>query len=204
MEGAGFHDPCKEGTRPEGGVGLSIEPLARNDLDALAAPDGNCQHRRMQLDLENFLPYRLHRIAGVLSNRARDIYRRKHKLTVPEWRVLATLGQFGLLTAGDIGRHSAMHKTKVSRAVAALEQRRWLARETNEADRREAFLTLTRQGRRAYEEIVPDLTGFEDRLKKELGAAAAGELLSALARLEAVLLNTGKKGSGPQPRTGRG
>jgi DNA-binding MarR family transcriptional regulator len=158
----------------------------------------------MQLDLENFLPYRPHRIAGVLSSRTRDIYRRKHKLTVPEWRVLATLGQFGLLTAGDIGRHSAMHKTKVSRAVAALEERRWLVREINEADRREAFLTLTRQGRSAYEEIVPDLTSFEDRLKKELGAAAAGQLLSALARLEAVLLNTGKKGSGPQPRTGRG
>lgn len=158
----------------------------------------------MQLDLENFLPYRLHRIAGVVSNRARDIYRRKHKLTVPEWRVLATLGQFGLLTANDIGRHSAMHKTKVSRAVAALEERRWLVRETNEADRREAFLKLTKQGRRTYEEIVPDLIGFEDRLQEELGAAAAEQLLSALARLEAVLLHAGRKGSGPQSRTDRG
>ena len=184
--------------------GCRMETLARNDLDALAAPGGNCHHRRMQLDLENFLPYRLHRIAGVLSSRTRDIYRLKHKLTVPEWRALATLGQFGRLTASDIGAHSDMHKTKVSRAVAALEERRWLVRETNEADRREAFLTLTRQGRRAYEEIVPDLIGFEDRLKKELGAAAAGQLLSALARLEAVLLDAGRKGSGPQPRTGRG
>ncbi|MFI0846097.1 MarR family winged helix-turn-helix transcriptional regulator [Mesorhizobium sp. IMUNJ 23232] len=147
----------------------------------------------MQLDLENFLPYRLHRIAGTLSKQARDVYRRKHRLTVPEWRVLATIGQFGKITASGIGAHSDMHKTKVSRAVAALEERRWLVRETNEADRREEFLTLTRQGRRAYEEIVPDLTGFEDRLKKELGAAASGQLLSALARLEAVLLDRGGK-----------
>lgn len=158
----------------------------------------------MQLDLDGFLPYRLHRIAGALSSRARDVYRRKHRLTVPEWRTLATIGQFERITATDVGRHSDMHKTKVSRAVAALEERRWLARETNEVDRREEFLTLTRQGRRAYEEIVPDLIGFEDRLREELGAAAAGQLLSALARLEAVLLGSGRKASRPHLRTDRG
>jgi DNA-binding MarR family transcriptional regulator len=142
----------------------------------------------MQLDLETFLPYRLHRIAGALSRQARDVYRRKHRLTVPEWRALATIGQFGKITASGIGAHSDMHKTKASRAVAALEERRWLARETNEADRREEFLTLTKSGRRAYEEIVPELIGFETELRERLGAAASGELASALQRLEAVLL----------------
>ncbi|MDQ6433836.1 MarR family transcriptional regulator [Mesorhizobium sp. LHD-90] len=158
----------------------------------------------MNLDLENFLPYRLHRIAGVLSNRARDVYRRKHRLTVPEWRVLATLGQFGRLTASRIGRHSAMHKTKVSRAVAALEERRWLVRETNETDRREEFLTLTKSGRSAYEEIVPDLAGFETALKERLGEASSRDLLAGLEKLEAVLLGPGRASNARQGRTGEG
>ena len=152
----------------------------------------------MDLDLEGFLPYRLHRIAGALSKRARNVYRRKHRLTVPEWRALATIGQFGKITASGIGTHSDMHKTKVSRAVAALEERRWLAREINEADRREEFLTLTKSGRQAYDEIVPDLVGFERQLKDKLGVAAAGELLSGLEKLEAVLLGTERAARRPE------
>jgi len=35
-----------------------------------------------------------------------------------------------------------MHKTKVSRAVAELERRKYLTRRTNRADLREAFLSL--------------------------------------------------------------
>jgi DNA-binding MarR family transcriptional regulator len=142
----------------------------------------------MQLDLDTFLPYRLHRVAGALSKQARDVYRRKHWLTVPEWRALATIGQFEKITASGIGAHSDMHKTKVSRAVAALEERRWLVRETNAADRREEFLTLTKLGRKAYDEIVPDLVGFENALTERLGTIASRELLAGLKKLEAALL----------------
>jgi len=38
------------------------------------------------------------------------------------------LGQRGTMTATALGEQSAMHKTKVSRAVAELERRRWLVR----------------------------------------------------------------------------
>ena len=72
------------------------------------------------LDLESFLPYRLNRIADVVSRRFAAVYRERHGLTRPEWRALATIGQFGTVTASRIVEHSAMHKTKVSRAVAAL------------------------------------------------------------------------------------
>jgi DNA-binding MarR family transcriptional regulator len=71
---------------------------------------------------------------------------RHYDLTVPEWRVLATLGEFQELGATAIGSHSCMHKTKVSRAVRALEGRRWLKRREVPQDRREELLSLTRLG----------------------------------------------------------
>ena len=82
-----------------------------------------------KLQLEQFLPYRLNRIASAVSQDFRSIYGPNHDLTIPEWRVLATLGQFEELSAKEIGRHSSMHKTKVSRAVRAWQRSTaWKAR----------------------------------------------------------------------------
>ncbi|HZH53844.1 MAG TPA: MarR family transcriptional regulator [Microvirga sp.] len=139
-----------------------------------------------RLELEQFLPYRLNRISTAVSQEFRSVYGPHHDLTIPEWRVLATLGQFEEMSARAIGRHSAMHKTKVSRAVRALEERRWLKRRQSEEDRREEFLALTPLGRRVYMDIVPRAVAFEERILGTLGSDAS-PLLAALGRLEEVL-----------------
>ena len=136
-----------------------------------------------KLQLETFLPYRLNRIAAAISQDFRTVYGPHHDLTIPEWRVLATLGQFEEMSAKEIGRHSAMHKTKVSRAVRALEERRWLKRRESEEDRREEILTLTALGRKVYRDIVPKAVAFERRILEEFGPHAT-PLLTALERLE--------------------
>ena len=138
-----------------------------------------------KLQLEKFLPYRLNRIAAAVSQDFRSVYGPHHDLTIPEWRVLATLGQFEAMSAKDIGRHSTMHKTKVSRAVRALEERRWLRRRESEEDRREEILTLTALGEKVYRDIVPKAVAFERRILDELGSEAM-PLLGALERLEHI------------------
>ncbi len=139
-----------------------------------------------KLELDQFLPYRLNRIGAAISQEFRSVYGPHHDLTIPEWRVLATLGLFEEMGAKAIGRHSSMHKTKVSRAVRALEERRWLQRRESEEDRREEVLTLTPLGRKAYTEIVPRAKAFEKRILSDLGPEAPA-LLAALARLEEIL-----------------
>jgi len=139
-----------------------------------------------KLDLEQFLPYRLNRLSAVVSQAFRSVYGPYHDLTTPEWRVLATLGQLGESSAKEIGRHSSMHKTKVSRAVRALEERRWLKRRESEEDRREEILSLTVHGGRVYKDIVPKALAFEHRILRELGPDAPS-LLATLARLEEIL-----------------
>lgn len=124
------------------------------------------------LDLEGFLPYRLNRLADMISREFAKIYKDRHGLTRPEWRLLATLGQYGRMTATAVGAHSAMHKTKVSRAVAELERRLWLKREQDSADRRIEHLTLSAAGARAYRELVPLMKEHERKL---LGRASVAE-----------------------------
>jgi DNA-binding MarR family transcriptional regulator len=139
------------------------------------------------LTLETFTPYRLNRVAAAMSARLQAVYGRQYDLTVPEWRVLATLGEYGEMTAKAIGGHSVMHKTKVSRAVQALVDRRWLARRENLEDRREEFLRLTPAGLAAYRAILPAIADFETKLAADLGAADMKALARVLLRLEAVL-----------------
>src|SRR4029079_18249076 len=70
------------------------------------------------------------------------------------------------MTGKAIGARTHMHKTKVSRAVAQLERRKYLARRANRADLREAFLTLTPAGRAVYEELAPRALEFTERLSE--------------------------------------
>lgn len=122
------------------------------------------------IELEGFLPYRLSILATEISQNFAHIYGDKFNLSIPEWRVLATLGQFGTVTARDICKHSRMHKTTVSRAVATMEKRGLLALRTNLNDMREVFLSMSEEGKRIYFEIVPMALQFEDRLCHSLTA----------------------------------
>lgn len=143
-----------------------------------------------KLQLETFLPYRLNRLADAVSREFSGLYKDRHGLTRPEWRLLATLGQFGTMTATAVGVHSAMHKTKVSRAVAELERRRWLARKADGDDRRVEHLSLTKTGTDAYRDMVPVALAFQRRLLAALPEGNQAALLSGISALEASLAGT--------------
>jgi DNA-binding MarR family transcriptional regulator len=122
------------------------------------------------LELQDFLPHRLNVLSSLVSQALTQVYGR-YGIGIPEWRVLVSLGQFGVMTGKAIGSRTHMHKTKVSRAVAQLEQRKLLARRANRDDLREAFLSLTPAGRAIYEELAPRALEFTDRLSEVVAPA---------------------------------
>jgi DNA-binding MarR family transcriptional regulator len=144
-------------------------------------------------DLESFLPYRLNRAAELISLSFSKEYKQRFQMTRPEWRALAALGSVGRMTATDIGVHSNMHKTKVSRAVHALEERRWLKRSENVADRRVEHLELTAQGQKAYREVADLARTYQSTLEKALGSGAIERIEAGLADVEQALLARPRK-----------
>ena len=94
-------------------------------------------------------------LSSLVSQALPRVYGR-YGIGIPEWRVLVTLGENGVMTGKAVGAHTHMHKTKVSRAVAQLEQRKFLSRRANREDLRESFLSLTPAGRAVYEELAPN------------------------------------------------
>ncbi len=145
----------------------AIEGEIKNDPAAEEAKRGDAA----PLKLEHFLPYQLNVVSSLVSQALSRVYTRRYGIGVPEWRVVVTLGQYGVMTAKAVGAHTHMHKTKVSRAVALLEKRRLVARRANRNDMREAFLSLTASGRTMYEEVAPHALDFARRLTEILAPA---------------------------------
>jgi DNA-binding MarR family transcriptional regulator len=145
---------------------------------------------RPPLRLEGFLPYRLVVLATTVSEAFSSLYSARFGLGIPEWRVLATLGQFGRALGRDIAAHGRMHKTTVSRAAAQLVEAGLVRREPSRRDQREAYLSLTAKGRKVYEEVAPTALAFSARLLDGLSAgdrAALDRILLHLtARADAV------------------
>ena len=139
--------------------------------------------------LQDYLPYRLNLLAELTSDHTRPIYRRRHGLTRTEWRVLVNLGEGGRLTATDLCARVPAHKTKISRALAALEGRGWVRREVDAADHRRAFASLSPAGTRAVRAIFPQMQAATEALLAPLtdrDRAAVDQGLAVLERLFAV------------------
>ena len=152
-------------------------------------------------DLDQFLPYRLNRAAEFIALRFAAHYKAEYGLTRPEWRALAALGSAGRMTATEIGHHSSMHKTKVSRAVFALETRRWLKRTQDTADRRIEHLQLTPTGERAYADLTQLARSYQHELAMTLGAQGFRALSDGLRAVEDAMAAPAKRR--PTRRSGR-
>lgn len=160
---------------------MSGQNAIRNDVRNRSSAAMGGQHALLKL--EQFLPYRLNVVATLVSQALSRVYASRYRIGVAEWRVLVTLGQFGILTGKAISAHTHMHKTKVSRAVALLEKRKLLTRRTNRADMRESLLSLTPSGRTIYEELAPPALDFARRLTDILTPADYDAFHRALAQI---------------------
>ncbi len=138
---------------------------------------------KSSFDLRLFLPYLLNQAAEESSNTFRKHYKDRYGMLRTEWRVLFHLGYFGDKTARDICDMSKMHKTKVSRAVSALETRRFLSRERLEADRRSEILRLTKSGLSAYKDLRATAESYDQRVSADLTDEENQTLRKALLKI---------------------
>jgi DNA-binding MarR family transcriptional regulator len=87
------------------------------------------------------------------------------------------------MTAKEICTRARIHKTKVSRAVAALETRRFVKRKEVLEDRRHALLKITAQGRAAFQDLFEKARSFDDQLTAQFGADEEAILRKCLRKL---------------------
>ena len=135
------------------------------------------------LELGRFLPYVLVVTAESVSRLFAVTYDRRFGLSVPEWRVMAYLGDGPARPTPEVIGNTGMDPVKVSRAVTRLVDKGLAARGTNPADNRVQLLRLTPQGRAMYHEIVPAARALLEELADGMTHADLDALHGVLARI---------------------
>jgi DNA-binding MarR family transcriptional regulator len=141
-----------------------------------------------RLDLFQFVPFRLNRLAAEVSAALSGEYRERYGLDIPEWRVLATLGvRDEACSAQYIAHCTRTHKSTISRAVTALLTRQLVERVENKDDRREFALRMTRKGMVLYENLIPRLLRKEREIMSCLTDAEQRDFARLLGKIEGSL-----------------
>jgi DNA-binding MarR family transcriptional regulator len=136
------------------------------------------------LRLDGYLPYRLSVASNAVSRLIARAYEDRFGLTIPQWRVIAVLGENGPLTQQAIGVRTVMDKVAVSRATQGLVKRRLVQRAPHDVDGRSHHLALSKAGERLYSEVSPVALEYESRLLRQFDPAAVEELKRVLRHLE--------------------
>ena len=140
-----------------------------------------------KLILEQFFPYQLVNLAQRVSTNLAQTYQEQFGLSIPEWRVLACLGERERATAKTIAASSFMDKVKTSRAIRELSKKGLLNKEQDKNDSRACWLSLNRRGKQLYNNVVPYAVAWEEGLLGSLSDADHRRLMKIFAKLNGYL-----------------
>lgn len=146
------------------------------------------------LHLETFLPYRLNVAAGMVSYLISEKCLEPAGITLPQWRILSTLGEDGSVGQARFIQRSAMDKITISRAVRGLSDRGLVVSTVSGGDRRARLLSLTGKGRLLLRTLSAQARAIERELLVRAGERDGAELGARLRRLEATALELRKIG----------
>jgi DNA-binding MarR family transcriptional regulator len=113
-------------------------------------------------------------------------------LSSAEWRLLAAVGRYGVLSPTAAGEHTEMDKVKVSRAAASLAERGFLKQGHDPNDGRGRLLRLSRKGTTVYTAFPPMAQQIEETLSAALTASEWNAMQRSLLKIiehTRILLN---------------
>ena len=136
-----------------------------------------------QTRLAEFMPYRLSVTSNAVSDLIAGEYRAQFGLKIPEWRIMAVLGDAGTLTQRQLVAATLMDKVAVNRASKVLEARGLVARSPNVSDGRSHHLELTPEGITMHGQIMPLAVDMYEQVFACLTERETDKLRAILAKL---------------------
>jgi DNA-binding MarR family transcriptional regulator len=146
-----------------------------------------------RLQLQEYLPYRLSVAANAVSRLITRAYEDQFGLTIPQWRVMAVLGDEGALTQQALCGRTLMDKVTVMRAAQGLTRRRLVRRQPHDRDGRSHRLDLSAAGYAMYCKVIPLAREYESQLLAGLDASDVALLHRLLRQVEAAALTNSEK-----------
>ena len=140
------------------------------------------------LRLESFLPFRLSVASNAVSERVAGAYRQRFGISIPDWRIIAILGEEAALTQRQIVDRARMDKVTVNRAVRTLVERGLIERSAHGADQRSHRLALTDAGHALYKAVAPQALALEEAIFGGFEPWERAALMRLLERAQAAAM----------------
>jgi len=137
---------------------------------------------REPLDLEHFVPFLLNSVARRFNARLEKIFRVK-RLTIHDWRLLATLANTELQRPAEIANYIAVDPSTLSRIIDRFAQVGVIERRKPAGEARITELHLTSLGRALYDSAFDIIAAERDRLLAGLTAQERDQFICLLVRL---------------------
>jgi MarR family transcriptional regulator, multiple antibiotic resistance protein MarR len=120
-----------------------------------------------------------------LYNAANDRLRARHGIVTSQFELLRHVRDHPGSRVADLSAAFAIGIGAASKGVDRAEQRGWVARQANPADRRSSLLVLTAEGRKLTDAAESTLDDLLEELMSHVGPGVPGFFAELRARLEA-------------------
>jgi DNA-binding MarR family transcriptional regulator len=142
---------------------------------------GSMRQPPADFHLEQFVPYLVHRVGANLAEGFDDGFA-EAGVSLPEWRSLSILYEYGPQTMGDIARRTNINASTMTRLVGQMEKRELVKRERPVANQRTVFVRILADGREKVEFLIPKVLDYEQELSGCFSAAELQTLKSLLTK----------------------
>ena len=137
-------------------------------------------------DFAHSLPMALLQARESAMRRFRPMLRR-HGLTEQQWRVIRGLAEVDGLEVSELAERCMLLAPSLTRILQFLENKRYVKRTRVESDQRRSIVSLTREGRRLFEEVAPDSEACYAEIEQAFGKDGLDQLYEQLRRMYVAL-----------------
>jgi DNA-binding MarR family transcriptional regulator len=132
-----------------------------------------------EIGLNQFAPYLMNRIASRWNGHMADALK-AHDMTTAKMRALAVLSVSASVTINELSLYAVTEQSTMSRTLDSLEEQGYIRRQPRVDDMRVRDVTITEEGRAAFEAVWPTmydlLMQLFDGIEDEEYAAFTGTL----------------------------
>lgn len=127
----------------------------------------NAQASEQPPFLDSYAPYLINRISSLLQVDIKNSLR-ELKLTVPRWRILASLIENEGMNIGELSVKVAMDHASTSRVIEQMKKGNLITCEVSRHDGRYTHVFLTDKGRKVFSIMKPKAINQEQKLLSNL------------------------------------
>jgi DNA-binding MarR family transcriptional regulator len=159
-----------------------------------ATPWSKLSRTGSNLNIEDFLTFRLTRLSNALRTNMTKRYLEEFGLSLPEWRLLALVTRFSPLRFSELTNRSSMDKGQVSRTLRVMTKRgltkmKALKRGTAYAEALAApvIVSVTAKGKALYKAVLPTAQRRQAEILLTISESERLALYSTLDKLFATI-----------------